>query len=208
MGLCPSCWEQLNSRAPACPAWQCLPTGATQPGQASPQQTNVGRSCPNAGQPCGWCNALTKPSTAIPPVCLQDNGKPRAVARAADIPLTVDHLRYFAGWADKIHGTCYTWPGGARAGLPLPGSQHTWHHCRPAWCFCNALHVPALLLPSCSCPSCCPPSRQARPSPATATTLPTPCTSRSGWWARSARCAALCCAAGCVRAPGHGQDCV
>jgi len=33
-----------------------------------------------------------------------DNGKPLAVARAADIPLTVEHFRYYAGWADKIEG--------------------------------------------------------------------------------------------------------
>jgi len=33
-----------------------------------------------------------------------DNGKTVALAAAADIPLVVDHLRYFAGWADKIHG--------------------------------------------------------------------------------------------------------
>ncbi|MFQ5673968.1 MAG: aldehyde dehydrogenase family protein [Nitrospinales bacterium] len=33
-----------------------------------------------------------------------DNGKPLAIARAADIPLTVDHFRYYAGWATKIHG--------------------------------------------------------------------------------------------------------
>jgi phenylacetaldehyde dehydrogenase len=33
-----------------------------------------------------------------------DNGKPLAVARAADVPLTVEHFRYFAGWADKIEG--------------------------------------------------------------------------------------------------------
>ena len=33
-----------------------------------------------------------------------DNGKPLAVARAADIPLTVACFRYFAGWADKIQG--------------------------------------------------------------------------------------------------------
>jgi hypothetical protein len=24
--------------------------------------------------------------------------------QAADIPLSIDHYRYFAGWADKIHG--------------------------------------------------------------------------------------------------------
>jgi phenylacetaldehyde dehydrogenase len=34
-----------------------------------------------------------------------DNGKPLAVARAADLPLAVDCLRYMAGWATKIEGT-------------------------------------------------------------------------------------------------------
>jgi phenylacetaldehyde dehydrogenase len=33
-----------------------------------------------------------------------DNGKPLAVARAADVPLAVDLLRYMAGWATKIEG--------------------------------------------------------------------------------------------------------
>ena len=33
-----------------------------------------------------------------------DNGKPRAVARAADLPLSVDCLRYMAGWATKLEG--------------------------------------------------------------------------------------------------------
>jgi len=33
-----------------------------------------------------------------------DNGKPVAVARAADLPLTVACYRYYAGWADKIQG--------------------------------------------------------------------------------------------------------
>src|SRR5215472_11221991 len=33
-----------------------------------------------------------------------DNGKPAHVARGADLPLTVACYRYFAGWADKIHG--------------------------------------------------------------------------------------------------------
>jgi phenylacetaldehyde dehydrogenase len=34
-----------------------------------------------------------------------DNGKPLAVARVADVPLTVDMFRYMAGWATKITGT-------------------------------------------------------------------------------------------------------
>ena len=33
-----------------------------------------------------------------------DNGKPIRDARGADLPLTVDALRYYAGYADKIHG--------------------------------------------------------------------------------------------------------
>jgi aldehyde dehydrogenase (NAD+) len=33
-----------------------------------------------------------------------DNGKPISEARHADLPLVVDCLRYYAGWADKIHG--------------------------------------------------------------------------------------------------------
>ena len=33
-----------------------------------------------------------------------DNGKPIADARAADLPLSIDCLRYYAGWADKITG--------------------------------------------------------------------------------------------------------
>jgi aldehyde dehydrogenase (NAD+) len=33
-----------------------------------------------------------------------DNGKPLKDARNADLPLVIDTFRYFAGWADKIHG--------------------------------------------------------------------------------------------------------
>nr|CAD10505.1 aldehyde dehydrogenase [Polytomella sp. Pringsheim 198.80] len=33
-----------------------------------------------------------------------DNGKPLNISRIADVPLSVDHFRYYAGWADKIHG--------------------------------------------------------------------------------------------------------
>jgi len=38
-----------------------------------------------------------------------DNGKPLAVARVADVPLTVDMFRYMAGWATKITGTTIPW---------------------------------------------------------------------------------------------------
>jgi len=33
-----------------------------------------------------------------------DNGKPFTDSSTADLPLVVDCLRYYAGWADKIHG--------------------------------------------------------------------------------------------------------
>lgn len=33
-----------------------------------------------------------------------DNGKPIKYSRAADVPLTADHFRYFAGWATKLEG--------------------------------------------------------------------------------------------------------
>ena len=33
-----------------------------------------------------------------------DNGKPISDSRTADIPLVIDCLRYYAGWADKIEG--------------------------------------------------------------------------------------------------------
>lgn len=33
-----------------------------------------------------------------------DNGKPISDSRNIDLPLTIDCFRYYAGWADKIHG--------------------------------------------------------------------------------------------------------
>jgi phenylacetaldehyde dehydrogenase len=33
-----------------------------------------------------------------------DNGKPLKIARVADVPLTIEHMRYYAGWATKIEG--------------------------------------------------------------------------------------------------------
>jgi phenylacetaldehyde dehydrogenase len=44
-----------------------------------------------------------------------DNGKPRAVARVADIPLAADLFHYMAGWATKIEG--HTIP------LSIPNAQ-------------------------------------------------------------------------------------
>lgn len=33
-----------------------------------------------------------------------DNGKPIRETRNADVPLSIDHFRYYAGWATKVHG--------------------------------------------------------------------------------------------------------
>ena len=55
-----------------------------------------------------------------------DNGKPRGVARVADVPLTVDMFRYMGGWATKIRGTTIS--------LSLPGEYHSYTLREPlAW---------------------------------------------------------------------------
>src|SRR6202521_316900 len=41
-----------------------------------------------------------------------DNGKPYAIAKAADLPLTVACYRYYAGWADKNEGKTIPGSGG------------------------------------------------------------------------------------------------
>jgi phenylacetaldehyde dehydrogenase len=47
-----------------------------------------------------------------------DNGKPLKIARVADLPLAIDHFRYYAGWATKIEGNT----------IPLSiWKQHTFH---------------------------------------------------------------------------------
>ncbi len=51
-----------------------------------------------------------------------DNGKPISDSRAADLPLVIDCLRYYAGWADKIHGDT----------IPIRGDNH----------FCYTLREP------------------------------------------------------------------
>ena len=33
-----------------------------------------------------------------------DNGKPFAISKAVDVPASIETFRYYAGWADKIHG--------------------------------------------------------------------------------------------------------
>jgi len=50
-----------------------------------------------------------------------DNGKPLAVARVADVPMSVDNLRYMAGWATKIVGES----------IPIPGEFHAYTRREP-----------------------------------------------------------------------------
>jgi len=47
---------------------------------------------------------IAKHSDRLAEVESLDNGKPQPVAKAADVALTEQHFRYFAGWADK--GLC------------------------------------------------------------------------------------------------------
>jgi phenylacetaldehyde dehydrogenase len=49
-----------------------------------------------------------------------DNGKPLKIARVADLPLAIDHFRYYAGWSTKIEGN--TIP----MGLAKQGSYHAY----------------------------------------------------------------------------------
>ncbi len=50
-----------------------------------------------------------------------DNGKPIAESRNGDLPLVVDCLRYYAGWADKIHGHT----------IPIRGRYHCYTRREP-----------------------------------------------------------------------------
>ncbi len=49
-----------------------------------------------------------------------DNGKPLKIARVADVPLAVDHFRYYAGWATKIEGNTIS------LGLAKQGKFHAY----------------------------------------------------------------------------------
>jgi phenylacetaldehyde dehydrogenase len=60
-----------------------------------------------------------------------DNGKPVVVARAADLPLSVDCLRYMAGWATKIEG----------ATIPISVPGHV------AWTLREPIGVVAQIIP-------------------------------------------------------------
>ncbi len=49
-----------------------------------------------------------------------DNGKPLKIARVADLPLAIDHFRYYAGWATKIEGNTIS------LGLAKQGKFHAY----------------------------------------------------------------------------------
>ena len=49
-----------------------------------------------------------------------DNGKPLAVARAADVPLAAELFRYMAGWATKIEGNTIALSVPYAPGRPVP----------------------------------------------------------------------------------------
>src|ERR1700747_878687 len=46
-----------------------------------------------------------------------DNGKPLKIARIADLPLAVDHFRYYAGWATRTKATRFPRASRARASI-------------------------------------------------------------------------------------------
>ena len=50
-----------------------------------------------------------------------DNGKPIRESRNVDLPLAIDCLRYYAGWADKIHGQT----------IPIRGNYHCYTRKEP-----------------------------------------------------------------------------
>ena len=58
-----------------------------------------------------------------------DNGKPLAVARVADVPLTIDMFRYMGGWATKITGETIPLVG-ARS-IPVLQLARAGRRCRP-----------------------------------------------------------------------------
>ncbi|MFA3791216.1 aldehyde dehydrogenase family protein [Aliiglaciecola sp. SL4] len=47
-----------------------------------------------------------------------DGGKPISLSKSVDIPATAGAFRYYAGWADKIHGTTHN--------ISMPGEYHTY----------------------------------------------------------------------------------
>jgi len=50
-----------------------------------------------------------------------DNGKPLVIARIADVPMSIDNLRYMSGWATKLLGDS----------IPIPGEFHAYTRREP-----------------------------------------------------------------------------
>ncbi len=61
-----------------------------------------------------------------------DNGKPFSISKAVDVAATAGAFRYFAGWADKIHGNTHN--------LSMPGEYH-------AYTLREPVGVAALIIP-------------------------------------------------------------
>ncbi|MFT7288576.1 MAG: phenylacetaldehyde dehydrogenase [Halieaceae bacterium] len=61
-----------------------------------------------------------------------DNGKPLSISQSVDVMASVGALRYFAGWADKIHGTTHN--------VNMPGDHH-------AFTLREPIGVAALIVP-------------------------------------------------------------
>lgn len=61
-----------------------------------------------------------------------DNGKPLSISQSVDVTAAAGALHYFAGWADKIHGTTHS--------VSMPGENH-------AYTLREAIGVAALIVP-------------------------------------------------------------
>ncbi len=66
------------------------------------------RSMPAAGRSAAieaFAGALERNAAEVADLEALDNGKPVKLALRVDVPLSVGHLRYFAGWPTKIEGS-------------------------------------------------------------------------------------------------------
>lgn len=61
-----------------------------------------------------------------------DNGKPLGISKAVDVGASIGAFRYYAGWADKIHGTTHN--------ISMPGDHH-------AFTLREPIGVAALIVP-------------------------------------------------------------
>lgn len=61
-----------------------------------------------------------------------DNGKPLSISQSVDVPASAGALQYYAGWADKIHGSTHS--------VSMPGEHH-------AFTLREPIGVAALIVP-------------------------------------------------------------